>query len=678
MRKALAAVTCLFSLSVFAGQFEDMTSQGHDFAADQQSHINGYANGVDTKASTYGGDTTMGANTHPCNQVNAQGVKTCGGQTVNEGENPQQYYGLSQVQLEDEARLKASTDENAQYVFGAHQDRPDFEVRRDDPLFKNQESNQNKMVSLSDTYAGCKDIAYGGTITSTESAQCKKYGTAVYRDTNCTRTLDVTCSNPNVNQTWPYTASEFSISGPSLSKSVSGNVITFGGNSRGANCNGYDNYVTFNIENVDYVTEFVITDVSWDDSFYIEVNGTAVHMARGSAVGTSPMGAVNILNRCEYSAVFSNSTDKNVKPYLKNGSNTIRIWNRVGGSGFVKVIIRATRFHDCDPKDSISEQCEASFDRTKASLVSTTCTSWAASKTLYRDTVTRSCWEWQDTYRWEDLPTFAEDAQCASLRDAGCTPNGSTCDELSPSGWCKTATMNFQCMNESPEKTMQVCGDTLVCPGGSCYDQYKTTQNNTGDFMKAASYLAMMEDMKNNFDPANVTIWKGEFKECSVNKTLIGSDQCCTGGSGTINTMGKKCNPTEERINQARNDKTASFLRSWDECTQEVAGVCVNELTHYEFCLWPSKLARIVQDQGRPMLGQRVWKPCPGFKLQDPNELMGLDWNRIDLSDYFTDVTAKYNSTPKPNGDALKSQMEQSQDAMKDEYAAKMEQYYGK
>ena len=78
------------------------------------------------------------------------------------------------------------------------------------------------------------------------------------------------------------------------------------------------------------------------------------------------------------------------------------------------------------------------------------------------------------------------------------------------------------------------------------------------------------------------------------------------------------------------------------------------------------------------MLGQSVNNPCPGFKLQNPNELAGIDWNRLDLSDYYTDVTAKYNATPKPNGDALQQQMEQQQSAMKDEYTKKMESYYGK
>ena len=77
------------------------------------------------------------------------------------------------------------------------------------------------------------------------------------------------------------------------------------------------------------------------------------------------------------------------------------------------------------------------------------------------------------------------------------------------------------------------------------------------------------------------------------------------------------------------------------------------------------------------MLGQVVDNPCPGFKLQNPNEFAGIDWSRIDLSDYYEDVQAKYNATAKPSPDGLTSQMQQSNTAMQDELNQKMQQYYG-
>ena len=96
-----------------------------------------------------------------------------------------------------------------------------------------------------------------------------------------------------------------------------------------------------------------------------------------------------------------------------------------------------------------------------------------------------------------------------------------------------------------------------------------------------------------------------------------------------------------------------------------------------DFCTWPSKLARIVQDQGRPQMGQIVDKPCNGFKLQNPNEFQLINWDLIDLSDYFSNVESKYSTTAKPDGQELKSQQQRSNNAVNDEYAKKYQQYYG-
>lgn len=676
MKRALFALTCVLALPVQAGQFEDLSAEGNSFAAGQKGYLDGLATGTDQRAGQYGGSSTVTADLHPCNQVNAQGQRTCGGQAINETDNPQQYYGMSKAQLEDTARVKASTDENAQFMFDGHNSRPDYAIRRDDPIFEHQEANQNAMVSLSDSYQGCKDIAYGGTVTSTEAKQCKKYGTAVYRENVCNRTRQVSCSNADANQPWPFTNADFNIAGPALPLAISGNYLNFGsqGNDRGQDCNGYDNYVTFNISNVNDIAEFKITSAMWDDSFLVAINGSNVHMAYGGNVGTNPMGQ----RICEFRGIKSSGAVVDLRPYLKVGQNTLRIWNKVGGGGNVFIQVYALRYKPCTVSDAISETCDGSFDKSKASLLSSLCTDGPRTTWLGRTSVSRDCWAWKDTYRWEDQPTYTEDAQCQAMRSAGCAPNGSTCDITSPSGWCKQATMNFTCTTASPEKTMQVCGDTLVCPDGHCYDAYKEPPpSNTQDFAKAASYLAAMEDMKKEFDPNNATVWKGEFKSCSVNETLVGSDKCCVGGAGTINHLGHSCNTTEQKINQARDDQRVTFLRSWTECTQKIAGVCISKQVHYEFCLWPSKLARIVQDQGRPMLGQAVANPCPGFKLQNPNEFAGIDWSRIDLSEYFSDVQAKYAATPKPTPDALTQQMQQSNEALQADYSQRMQQYYG-
>lgn len=670
--KKLGIVLAFLAVPVFAGQFEDMTAAGHDFGASQQGYLQGIGSGVDARAGQYGGDGTVSAATSPCSQPDANGNKVCGGQVMDPSQSPEQYYGNDQTALEDEARLRATTDENAQWMFQAHTDRPVYDVKQDDPLLKHDQANQSNMVSLSETYSGCKDIAYGGTVSTTQDATCKKIGTPVFNDTTCHRSLALSCANSDANQKVPITVSDFTVTGTAFNKSVSADTITFSA-SRSQNCSpGWISDITFNVEDVRYVAEALLDYMSWDDSISVALNGTVVFTAFGGNIGLDPFYSSR---GCELSAWRSNDANKDLKPFLRNGTNTIRVVNRVGGGGGANIYLKLIRYKKCTIKETYAETCDASFDRAKAALVSSSCTAGPLNVNLGYETGSRSCYRWDDVYRWEDLPSYSEEPLCQTLRDQGCAPTGSTCLVNNPSGWCQEYQQGFQCTSESPENVMQVCGDTLVCPGGSCYDAYKQPADATQDFLKAASYLAAMEDMRQEFDPNAVTVWKGEFQTCSVNDTLIGSDQCCTGGSGTINDLGKTCNATEQKIIDARNAKKVTFLRSWTQCTQQVLGACVNKVTHYEFCLWPSKLARIVQDQGRPMLGQTVANPCPGFLLQNPNEFEGIDWSRIDFSEFYTDVMASYNATPKPSPAGAISQVQASQDALLNEYTQKMQQY---
>jgi conjugal transfer mating pair stabilization protein TraN len=74
---------------------------------------------------------------------------------------------------------------------------------------------------------------------------------------------------------------------------------------------------------------------------------------------------------------------------------------------------------------------------------------------------------------------------------------------------------------------------------------------------------------------------------------------------------------------------------------------CVQEAK--VFCCFNSKLARIVQEQGRPQLA--TFNPpwvyagsgnCRGFT---PSEFQMLDFSKMDLSEYLGDIKAKAQAT---------------------------------
>ena len=77
-------------------------------------------------------------------------------------------------------------------------------------------------------------------------------------------------------------------------------------------------------------------------------------------------------------------------------------------------------------------------------------------------------------------------------------------------------------------------------------------------------------------------------------------------------------------------------------CSQSIdlvfTTVCVENTTSY--CCFSSKLVRIIQEQGRPQLGIGWGTPknpdCRGFT---PEELQQINFEKIDFSEYYSDIT---------------------------------------
>lgn len=680
-RIAIAVVSFVLIGAVLASDFQDSTTAGIDFANSQQGHINGFANGQDSKASLYGGSGSISTSSYPnpCSEVNAQGEQLCGGANIAGSSDPSSYYGKSYTEIQTAAAMQAMTDPTAQYAYEARQDRPDYSVTRQDPLFKMQDANSSKMVGLAQTYSGCQDIAYGGVTDSFEDKTCQKTGAPTYLTTTCERTLTATCANPDAGTLWNYQPSDFTVRGKGISIGTNGNALTFSA-SRSQNCPGWDTYLDFNIDNLANIESWNLTGITWDDAFAVYVNGTLIWQADGNTWNVDPhRRIVRNIDFCEFSGVFARNETRDIKPHLKVGTNTIRIHHQVGGSGYIQLRAYAKRYRGCDVRDEVTEACPTGFDRTKASLTSSICRVPGSTINLGRTPVTRDCWGWTDTWQYEGQPIYTEDALCATLREQGCSPNGSVCNVTGPSGWCQDATLNFKCPTVVAANTMSICADTLVCPGGDCAANAKPAPvDNTADFMKSASYLAMMQDMKNGFDPNAISVWKGQFKTCEVDEILGAEDKCCSSSDGSLNDLGiSECSTDERAIMQAKKDERQSLFRSYTTCSESIAGQCVKKVRHYDFCLWPSKLARIVQEQGKAQLGQPINSSCAGFDLDNPNELMMLDWSRIDLSEYYSDVQQHYETTAKPNPGELTQDMLQRQSTMQQDYADKMEQYYG-
>ncbi len=192
--------------------------------------------------------------------------------------------------------------------------------------------------------------------------------------------------------------------------------------------------------------------------------------------------------------------------------------------------------------------------------------------------------------------------------------------------------------------SLSVCGSQLICPDGNCTSDIGQAQPTSLDgFKKAASYLSVLEEIKDTYDPAKVQVFGGEGKRCKVSN--LGFFNCCR-NSGIGLTMGMvQCRLEERELAEAQRAKRTHYVGRYTRC--DFFGL--NCRTYNTHCVFPSKLARIVVVQGRAQInkpyGSSRNPDCSGFTLA---ELPTVDFEAMDLSEFHDDVIATANAGTTP------------------------------
>ena len=97
-------------------------------------------------------------------------------------------------------------------------------------------------------------------------------------------------------------------------------------------------------------------------------------------------------------------------------------------------------------------------------------------------------------------------------------------------------------------------------------------------------------------------------------------------------------------------------------CHTEALGACVEKRQTY--CCYISKLARIINVEGRKQIGKSYGKPenpdCSGFSV---SELESLDFSKMDLSEFYEDIVAKM-----PDTSNMVDRAKQQTEKMKENY----------
>ena len=169
------------------------------------------------------------------------------------------------------------------------------------------------------------------------------------------------------------------------------------------------------------------------------------------------------------------------------------------------------------------------------------------------------------------------------------------------------------------------CGSVRYCVGAGC--ETVQPQSNTG-FVNAVSRLNMAVELGGDeFDRQDMRFFTGQRRACHIK--LFGLANCCR-NSGLLVGLGN-CSASERELAEERNAGNTHYLGRY--CSKRTFfGACIRRSRAW--CVFGSKLGRILQQQGRAQLGIG-WSSCRGLTVA---EVESIDFGRLDLTEFTEDL----------------------------------------
>jgi len=136
---------------------------------------------------------------------------------------------------------------------------------------------------------------------------------------------------------------------------------------------------------------------------------------------------------------------------------------------------------------------------------------------------------------------------------------------------------------------------------------------------------------------ANFSVWGAEFAVSTNGIAFVGFDPWSLVIAIAIYVIMEmmKCETEEQTLGMKRGQGLCHQVGSW--CSSKILGACVEKKEGW--CCFPSKLGRIVNEQGRAQIGKSWGSPqspdCSGFTL---DELKLLRFDLMDLSEFFSSI----------------------------------------
>ena len=168
------------------------------------------------------------------------------------------------------------------------------------------------------------------------------------------------------------------------------------------------------------------------------------------------------------------------------------------------------------------------------------------------------------------------------------------------------------------------CGAVRYCVGAGC--ETVTAEANTG-FLDATTKLNMVMTLGGDaFDRQALRFFAGTRRACRIR--WGGLANCCKNSGPLVGLA--HCSAAERALAEERHAGHTHHLGT--RCARRVFGVCLKR--ERVWCVFGSKLGRILHQQARPQLGLG-WGSCRGFTIA---EVERIDFAALDLSAFADDL----------------------------------------
>lgn len=319
---------------------------------------------------------------------------------------------------------------------------------------------------------------------------------------------------------------------------------------------------------------------------------------------------------------------------LPHGNGDRKVYESLvsGASTFTLKLRMKVRDKEWVPRVEWVESCP--FNKADGVLTGTECSEPGGTKTGVMEgkpwSITQACWAYRDKY----VTQSADNGTCQKYVDnPACTLASRQCAFYSDEGTCLHEYATYSCESRTSGKVM-VCGGDVFCLDGEC-DKAQSGKNS--DFGEAVSQLAALAAAGKDVAALNgvdVRAFTGEAKFCR--KAAAGFSNCCKDGGWGQDVGLAKCNSEEKALGKAKDNKLTVSVGEF--CSKKVLGVCLQKKRSY--CQFDSKLAQIVQQQGRNGqlrigFGSAKHPDCRGITV---DELQKIQFDRLDFTNFYEDL----------------------------------------